>query len=215
MKRAYIPRDVLATEIRSGRVEAGNGPIGGALGGAAAGLATRGLEKAAASTGGTLEFPPCCSNCLAEDHSVQPIESVSTVNRGVPYTFRLLVPYCAACKDTANRKRLGALGLFAVFFAASVLIGIAVAIVGEVIGPAWLIPVSLGVGPVAGLAVSVAFAKARRPRAGQSSAHQAVFASALDIEFSGAPKGAVVSFANDDYADRFVAANRAIGVAAR
>jgi hypothetical protein len=216
MKRMYIPREVLGAEIRSGRVSTGKSGIGGAVGGAAAGLAASGLQKAAKGVGDkTLQFPGSCCNCLTEGTSVRPVESVSIVNRGVPYTFRFTIPHCASCRDTANRKRLGVMGLFAIFFASSVLIGIAFAIAGAMLERGGLTSASFVAGPLAGLAVAIAAAKARRPRPGQASAHQAVYVSGMDVEFSGTPKGAVLAFANDAYADRFLVANGALGVKAK
>jgi len=217
MRRAYLPREVIAAAVRSGRIAAGKSAIGGALGGAAAGLAASGLKKAAAqeASEAEIQFPSTCCNCLAMGPSIQPVESKSVVNRGVAYTFSLPIPHCPACKHTANRKRLGLMGLFAVFIASSLLIGIAVAIAGGVLERDGWMSASPVLGLLAGVAVTTLTAKARRPRPGQASAYQAVYASALDVEFSGTPTGAVLSFANDVYGSRFIAANRGIGVVAR
>jgi hypothetical protein len=215
MKRVRVPREALAYEIRAGRVTTGGAGFGGAIGGAAAGVATAGLKKATAAAGSSgLQFPPCCCNCLAEGPGVRPVESVSVVNRGVAYTFRFPVPHCASCRDTANRKRLGAMGHFALFLAASVLTGIAIAIAGQSLGSSGLTSASFIAGPVIGLAVAIAWSQARRPRPGQSSAYQAVFVSSLDVEFSGTPKAAVIAFANAGYADRFTVSNGALRVSA-
>ena len=135
MKRIYIPRDVLAGEIRAGRLTTGGAGFGGAVGGAAAAIAAAGLKNATEASGkADLQFPPRCCNCLAEGPSVRPTDSVSVVNRGVAYTFRLPVPHCPGCQETANRTRPGFLGLFAVLFASSILIGIGVAIAGAALG---------------------------------------------------------------------------------
>jgi hypothetical protein len=107
------------------------------------------------------------------------------------------------------------MGLFAIWFASSILTGIAVAVLGESLERSGLTQASFWLGPLVGLVVTVASSQWRRPRPGQASAHQAVFVSKLEMEFSGAPKGAILAFANNAYADRFMAANRSLGLSAR
>jgi hypothetical protein len=52
----------------------------------------------------------------------------------------------------------------------------------------------------------------RRPRPGQASRYQAVYASAVDVDFSGVPRSFTLTFENNGYAARFVSLNQALAV---
>ena len=128
MKEIRASREALGALVRTGRVRMGktaNVARVGFVMRAANTMAASGLEKAAESgeSASALQFPPVCCNCLAE-RGVRPIESRSTVNKGVDYLFRLPIPHCTACADTANRQRPGAMGLAAAFLAIAVPVGI-------------------------------------------------------------------------------------------
>jgi len=219
MIRVRIPGRLLATGVRDGRITVGGvaniGRVGFVLKAAGA-VAAAGLNKAAASATAKqeLQFPSCCCNCLAE-RGVRPVESFSTVNRGVAYTFGFRIPHCSVCADTANRKRPGLMGMLAAFLGVSVPVGIAMLGVGAATNRDGLITASLVAAPLAGLALPYLWVKARRPRAGQASRYQAVYASGIDIDFSGTPNGFTLAFENPTYARRFVDLNRDRGVAHR
>ncbi len=213
-----IPGDVLAAELRAGRVTVGGlggSAAMGALGHVASAIAAHGLKKAgeAGQDVAGLRFPPCCCNCLATGNRVRPIESVSVVNRGVAYTFRLQIPHCARCADTASRKRPGAMGMLAAFLAVSVPVMIVLLGFGLANNKDGLVGSSFVVGPAAGVAVPLLWSRRRRPLPGQASAYQPTYASAIEVDFSGVPKSFTLTFENASYADRFVALNKELGVA--
>lgn len=216
MRAAQVPKDVLAAEIRAGRVTVGsmgNPALLHGLGAVVDAVAARGLEKAAqgAPASKLLRFPVACCNCLAEAR-VRAVDSASIVNRGVPYTFRFAIPHCGGCLDTANRKRPGLMGFFAAFLAVGLPVLLAFMLWGAATNRDGLIAAAFVAGPLAGLALPWAWTKLRRPRVGQSSRYQAVYASEVDVGLSGVPEGFVLSFANPAYAARFAALNRDIGV---
>jgi hypothetical protein len=130
---------------------------------------------------------------------------VCIVGMVVPYTVRLAIPHCSSCVDTANRRRLGSTGPFAIFLAFS--ISIVLAIVGIATERNRWTRASFVVGPLVGLALIIAWSRRRRPGAAQTTAFQAVRVSRLDLDCSGVPRGAVLSFANSTYGDRFLALN--------
>ncbi len=225
MKRIRIPKEVMAVELRDGRVTAGlgvgtagavlGGAVGGAAGGAATQLAVAGIQNAASAvqpSKAAMQFPSACCNCLAEGPQVRLHDSVSILNRGVAYVFRFPIPHCTSCADTANRKRPDLFGTFAVFLATSILVSIALGFWGKEINSGALTSASFFVGPLVGMALTGAWANRRRPRPGQASPYQAVHVSRLDMEFSGTPKGFELEFANSAYADRFLALNRGLGL---
>jgi hypothetical protein len=217
MKKVRIPKAVLAAEIGAGRVTLmgmGGSAATGALGRAAEAIAATGLEKAAKDPGGTrLQFPPCCCNCLSGAGRVRPVESTSIVNLGVAYVFRFAIPHCAACSDTANRKRPGLMGLIAAFLVISLPIGIAILAAGAALNRDGLVYAALLVGPLAGVVLPQAWMMALRPRRGQASRYQSVYVSSLDTGFAGLPNSCTMTFENSAYGSRFVALNRDAGVA--
>jgi hypothetical protein len=212
MQTARVAKEALAAEIGARRVTLkgmGGSAAGGALGRAAEAMAEAGLKKAGqVAAGPRLQFPPCCCNCMTETR-VRPVESTSIVNRGVAYLFRFAIPHCSACADTANRKRLGFMGLLAAFLAISVPVGIVMLGVGAATNRDWIISASLLVAPALGVGLPWAWRKLRRPRPGQASRYQAVYVSGIDVELSGVPTGFTLAFENDAYATRFSALNRA------
>jgi hypothetical protein len=213
MKMVRIPAEVLATEIRSGRVTVGTlggSAATGALGHMASNVAATGLEKAGevGQQSQGLQFPPYCCNCLASGNRVRPIETASIVNRGVPYTFKLRVPHCANCSDTAKRKRPGMMGMLAAFLAVSVPVIIVMLGAGAANNSDGLMGASLIVGPAVGVLVPYLWTRMRKPRPGQASRYQAAYASAIDVEFSGQPKSFTLTFENDLYAGKFIALNK-------
>ena len=217
MKEARIPKEVLAAEIRAGRVTVkgmGGSRVTGAVGRAADAIAAAGLRKAAdvLQAGQGLRFPPYCCNCLSEGRQVRPVASTSVVNRGVAYLFRFAIPHCAACGATANRTRPGMMGLLAAFLGVSVPVGIAMVAAGAATNRDALISASFIVAPLVGLALPYVWMKTRRPRRGQASHYQAVYVSQLDIDFSGVPTSFTLMFENAMYASRFVALNRDAGI---
>jgi hypothetical protein len=219
MRSARIPADVLAVEIRSGHVTVGG--LGGshamgAIGAVASQMAASGLKKAGDVPGAAsgLRFPPNCCNCLASGPQVRSVESLSIVNRGVPYSFKFRIGHCVACADTADRKRPGAMGLVAAFLAIAVPVSIVALGVGMAYEIQSLIVGSLLIGPAMGIAVPWLWLRMRRPRPGQVTRYQAVYASAIDVDMSGMPKGFTMSFENDAFGDRFVAMNRDLRVVA-
>ena len=220
MKSARIPADVLAVEIRSGHASVGGlggSHAAGALGAVASQVAKAGLKKAGEigqqTTG--LRFPPFCCNCLASGSRVTSVESLSIVNRGVPYSFRFRIGHCVACVDTANRKRPGAMGMLAAFLVVAVPVSIVVFGVGVANEHNGLMAASMIVGPAVGIAVPWLWTRMRKPRPGQATRYQAVYASGVDVDFSGVPKGFTLAFENDAYGERFLALNRDLGVVAR
>jgi hypothetical protein len=66
-----------------------------------------------------------------------------------------------------------------------------------------------------GIALPYAWLKTRRGRAGQSSRYQAVYASDIEADFSGVPKGFAITFENRAYAAQFLSLNKAAGVVAK
>jgi hypothetical protein len=211
MKKVEIPSEVLAAEIRAGHVHSGEGAIS-VIGDVAAALAAEGLHQAAAGPAGPkrLLFPPVCCNCLASGSRVRSIESASIVNRGVAYTFWFDIPHCLSCIDTANRRRPGVLGLIGSVLGIGVPLGIAIAVTALAYDIDALIAGSMGPGIAAALMwgwIKIV----RRPRDGQASGYQAVYATGLEVQSSGAPTGFELVFANDGYADRFVTMNRDAG----
>lgn len=54
--------------------------------------------------------------------------------------------------------------------------------------------------------------RSRKPRPGQASRYQAVYASAIDVEFSGQPTSFVLTFESDTFGTRFVALNKDLGI---
>jgi hypothetical protein len=213
MKVVKIPKEVLAAEIRAGRVtlfrmagRAASGPMSGTVDA----VATAGLAKAgqAGESGAVLLWPECCCTCLKKGGQVRPVESTSIANRVVAYVFKFRVPHCPTCAKTANRKRPGAMGLAAAFLALSVPVIIVMMGVGAATNRDGLIMGSFVVGPLVGLAVPYAWRKLRRPR------YQAVHVSDIEVGLSGVPTGFTVAFESDAYAAQFVALNRAAGVVA-
>jgi hypothetical protein len=148
-------------------------------------------------------------------HHRSRIESTSIVNVGVSYEFRLPLPHCRACADTANRKRPGAMGMLAAFLAVAVPVGILMLGFGAASNRDWMIMSSFVVGAVAGIAVPYAWIRARRPRAGQSTRYQAVYASGVDRDGLGAASGFTLRFENPAYCREFLDLNRDAGVALR
>ena len=214
MKKVEIPSEVLAAEIRAGHVHSGEGAIS-VIGDVAAAVAAEGLHKAARGPAGPkrLLFPPVCCNCLASGSRVRSIESASIVNRSVAYTFWFDIPHCLSCIDTANRRRPGVLGLIGSILGIGVPLGFVIGVTALVYNIDALILGSIVLGPLIAAALTLGWIKiVRRPRDGQSSGYQAVYATGLDVEFSsGKPTGFELVFANDGYADRFVTMNRDAG----
>lgn len=211
-----VPKEALAAEIAAGRITVkgmGGSAATGALGRAADAIAVAGLKKAAqVAEGYRLRFPPCCCNCLSQSEGVRPVESTSIVNRGVAYLFRFAIPHCGVCSDTANRMRLGVMGLIAAFLVVSISTGIAMVAAGAATNRDWLIHAAVIVGPLAGVALPQGWMKARRPHQGQASRYQAVYVSGLEIDLAGVPSSFTIRFENPDYARRFVKLNRDVSV---
>jgi hypothetical protein len=104
------------------------------------------------------------------------------------------------------------MGLIAAFLAISVPVGIVMLAFGAASNRDWLIMSSFVIAPLAGFLLPRAWIGARRPRAGQSSRYQAVFASAVDVSGSGAANGFTLTFENGTYARRFLDLNKKAGV---
>jgi hypothetical protein len=213
-----IPPEVFAAEIRAGRIDSGDAASAlGVAGAIAAGLASEGLYRASQeSEGQCLFFPAACCNCLREGTLVQPIESVSVVNRAVAYTFRFPVPHCPDCARTANRKRPGVLGYVGAALGLGVPAGIVIAGFGSAYNLDVLIYGAILAGPALGAALMLLWVTlVRRPRGRQASAYQAVYATGIDVILGGTPSGFDLVFENAAYADRFIALNRKAGVRLR
>ena len=168
MRKINASRELLATLARGGRVTVGRAANIATVGfvmRAAGAVAQSGLKKASdsPSLGRELRFPNCCCNCLGES-GVRPVESSSIVNHGVAYTFRLPIPHCRDCAETANRKRPGLMGQAAAFIAISVSIGIVMLGVGVGLDRDDVIFGGLILAPVAGVLFPYLWARARRSR---------------------------------------------------
>jgi len=185
------------------------------IGDVAAALASDGLQRAGTGPAGPkgLLFPPVCCNCLSAGSRVRSIESASIVNRSVAYTFWFDIPHCRGCIDTANRRRPGVLALIGSVLGMGVPLGIVIALVALAYDSDALLGGAIVIGPAIAAALVWGWIKIiRRPRGGQSSGYQAVYATGLDVEFtSGKPTAFELVFTNETYADRFVAMNRDAG----